>query len=117
MSFVIPEACLLPPAERPGRAAAFDGLLVRAIRGVRRVEPGHLRLALRATEDVEKGVRELVRLEGACCSFLDIAITAGAAHLTVDIRVPPEHIPVLDGLERFARAVTAETAGTAGTAR
>jgi hypothetical protein len=101
-----PQACTLPTAERPLRAAEFDGLFGEAVTGVERVGPGRLRLALRASPQVAGRAAELVTAETACCSFFTFTLTATGGRLVLDVDVPAAYIDVLDALAARAVAVT-----------
>jgi hypothetical protein len=100
-----PEACTLPTSERPLRAAEFEGLFADAVLGGERIEPGRLRLELRATPEVAGRTAQLVATETACCSFFTFTMTATAGRLTLEVTVPPAQVGVLDALAD--RATTA----------
>ncbi|SCG42713.1 hypothetical protein [Micromonospora humi] len=100
----VPEACTLPTTERPRRLAEFDRLFHDAVHHTDRVSARHLRLRLDGA--AEPLARDLIARESACCSFFtfDLARPDGAT-LTLDVRVPPAHVDVLDALaERAAPA-------------
>jgi hypothetical protein len=99
-----PDACTLPTAERPLRAAEFDGLFTEAVLGVERIDPGRLRLELRATPQIAGRTARLVATETACCSFFTFTMTATAGHLTLEVAVPPAQASVLDALADRAAA-------------
>ena len=93
----VPAACTLPAAERPLRVAEFGDLFISAVREVTRPARTHARLVIDGSAEVT--TRDLVARESACCSFFDFVITdAGADVFVLDVRVPPEHANVLDGL-------------------
>ncbi|MFG1678289.1 hypothetical protein [Micromonospora sp. NPDC049282] len=96
-----PDACTLPTAERPLRLAEFDRLFRDAVRDTDRPSPRRLRLRL--DDAAEPVVRDLIARESACCSFFtfDLIRPEGDA-LTLDIRVPPAQVDVLDALARRA---------------
>lgn len=94
-----PAACTLPSADRPARVAEFDELFT-SLRALRREEPGWLRLWLAA--GAEAGARDLTARESRCCSFFDFDVRREADEVVVDIRVPADHVAVLDALEARA---------------
>jgi hypothetical protein len=103
VGWVAADACTLPTANRPGRLAAFDGLFA-ALRGLRREEPGWLRLWLDDAEGVAEQARDLTAREAECCSFFDFDVRREAGEVVVDVRVPPNRVAVLDGLAAQAEA-------------
>lgn len=100
----VPAACTLPAAERPRRAAEFDGLFAEAVRGIERVEPTRLRLDLRPGPQVAGRAAELVTAEAGCCSFFTFTITVAAGRLVLDVAVPARHTGLLDTLAGHAAA-------------
>src|SRR3954453_2310032 len=70
LAWVPADACTLPTADRPGRLAEFEGLFA-SLRGLRREEPGWLRLRLDGGEDIEAQARDLTAREAECCTFFD----------------------------------------------
>jgi hypothetical protein len=102
----VPGECTLPLAERPGRAAEFDELFARALRGVARPEPTLLRLALDGADWVVTATRELVAREAACCSLFDFTLDRTPDRAPrLEVRVAADHTGVLD--ELAARAASA----------
>jgi hypothetical protein len=94
-----PSACTLPTAERPLRIAEFDELFAAAGRRVERIAPTKARVALAEAGGTRARAEDLAARETACCSFFAFTIVpAGPDGLWLEIEVPPEHIPVLDGL-------------------
>lgn len=91
-----PDACTLPTAERPFRAAEFDQLFADHLRGANRIAPRTLELTLdpasRAT------VEDLTAREIECCSFFTFTLSSDADQLQLRITVPPAQTAVLDGL-------------------
>lgn len=106
----VPEACTLPAAERPQRAAEFDGLFAEAVRGIERVEPTRLRLDLQPGPQVAARAAELVTAETRCCSFFTCTITVAADRLVLDITVPARHAGLLDTLADHAAAAAGQAA-------
>jgi hypothetical protein len=112
-----PEACTLPAAERPRRAAEFDGLFAAAVRGIERAGPATLRLDLQPGPQNAARAAELTAAETSCCSFFTFTITVAAGRLLLDITVPAPHAGTLDLLANRAAAVAGiATGGTGGTA-
>ncbi len=100
----VPDACTLPTAERPQRAAEFGGLFADAVRGIERVEPTRLRLDLQPGPQVAGRAAELLAAETGCCSFFTFTITITAGRLVLDITVPEPHTGLLDTLAGHAAA-------------
>jgi hypothetical protein len=98
------DACTLPTAEQPKRLAEFDALFQSSLSGLRREEPGWLRLRLHGGDHVTDQVRDLTAREAECCSFFDFTVEHDGAEVVVDVRVPPDKIVVLDGLATQAEA-------------
>jgi hypothetical protein len=108
MSFVVPDACMLPTLEQPLRVAEFDDLFATAVRQVESVTAAHLRLRLTGTAGLQAAVRDLAARETECCSFFSFAITPIATDdgeaLTLDIEVPAQYADVLRSLAAAASA-------------
>jgi hypothetical protein len=105
-SWVPVDACTLPTVDRPTRLAEFDGLFA-SLRGLRREEPGWLRLRLEGVGGVEERARAVVARESSCCAFFDFAVHREAGDVVVDVRVPDSRVAVLDGLTAQAEAAFA----------
>ena len=103
MSWVPADACTLPTAEQPLRAAEFGDLFDCALRSVERTAPERLLLAF--TPDAAGRVRDLVARESACCSFFDFDLRREDTELVLEVGVPAGRAELLDGLAR--RAATA----------
>jgi hypothetical protein len=99
-----PDACTLPTAERPLRAADFDAVFAATVRGLDRVGPTRLRLDLEPSPQAAARTAELAAAETGCCSFFTFALTATAGGLTLDITVPQQYAPVLAALADRAGA-------------
>lgn len=106
----VPQACTLPAAERPLRAAEFDGLFTEAVRGIERPGPGRLRLDLEPGPQVAARAARLAAAETGCCSFFTFTLTASDGRLVLEMTVPGQYAAVLDALADRAAAV----AGPAG---
>ena len=100
------DACTLPTAERPLRAAEFDALLTTA-RSVSRPAPTRLVLRLSAPEET---IRDLTVRESACGSFFTFDITPDGDLVTLAVTVPPAQVEVLDALRQ---RVSSSRPGTA----
>jgi hypothetical protein len=99
-----PDACTLPTAERPLRAADFDAVFAATVRGLDRVGPTQLRLDLEPSPQAAARTAELAAAETGCCSFFTFALTATGGALTLDITVPQQYAPVLAALADRAGA-------------
>lgn len=113
MSFVVPDACTLPTAERPLRLAEFDELFATAVREVVQVDATHTRLHLTGPAGLAARVRDLTARETECCSFFAFTTTPRPAAedeaVVLDIEVPAAHADVLASLAERAGAVSAGT--------
>ena len=101
-----PQACTLPAAERPLRAAQFDGLFTEAVRGTERLGPTSLRLELQASPRIAAQAAGLAAAETGCCSFFTFTLTIASGRLVLDVTVPAMHGDVLDALADRATAAT-----------
>jgi hypothetical protein len=100
---LIDRSCTLPTAERPMRAAEFEGLFAERLIDKERVSPVRLRLRLRGGPGVAGRTRDLAARETACCSFFEFTVDDRVADVVVlDVAVPPSHAPVLDALAALA---------------
>ena len=110
MSFVIPDACTLPTADRPLRLAEFDDLFTTAVRDVEPVSATHARMRLTGPAGLEAAVRDLTARETECCTFFTFTVTGEPAvdgeALTLDIEVPVQYADVLASLAGRASAVS-----------
>jgi thioredoxin len=100
------DACTLPTADQPTRLAEFDDLFLSALTGLRRAEPGWLRLRLRGEDPDQLAgrARVLAAKESECCSFFGFTVDRDGAEVVVDVRVPADKVVVLDGLTHQAQA-------------
>jgi hypothetical protein len=110
MSPTAPDACTLPAVDRPQRLGDMDALFAAALHTAERVDARYLHLTFTARDGVEDAVRDLVARECSCCSFFDFAITANAAAVLLDVRVPATQTEMLDTLADRAAAATAAQA-------
>jgi hypothetical protein len=115
------EACTLPTAAQPLRAADFDDLFAAALCAVERPPAAatRVRLVLAGEEGLAERVQRLADAETACCSSFTLTLTpldtdqasgADATAVALDIAVPAARADVLAGLiahAEQARRVTA----------
>jgi hypothetical protein len=85
----LPIACSLSAAEMEQRAERWRRLAGEALLGSS-YEERVARLRWRAEPAVERELRELVRLEGECCPFLDLKVAGLDGDLLLEISGPPE---------------------------
>jgi hypothetical protein len=91
----LPIACTLSGASLEERAAWLERFGAAAlIDGVRDGDRLELRFRPQAAEDV----RELVRAESQCCSFLSFEVGSHGDEIRLGITGPTEAGPVLDAL-------------------
>lgn len=105
----VPIACTLHPNEMGGRLEEWHRLFAAHLGGIERPAPTRLRLILAAGAGLER-TRDLAAREMECCAFMTFTVTPGDGRLLVDVEVPAEAAPTLDGLagiaERAARTPT-----------
>jgi len=92
----VPQACTLPTAEQPLRAAEFDAVFTRSVRGTERAGQSRLRLDLDPA--VAGRIAELAVAETGCCSFFTFTLTVADGSLQLEVTVPPARTEVLDAL-------------------
>lgn len=92
-----PNACSLQPTELSDRRAVWERLLKRALRH-RRTIPSGMRLVFAPEEGVEAKLRELVRLEGQCCSFADWKVECRDDEIVLDVTAPTEAVAAVRAL-------------------
>jgi hypothetical protein len=105
----VPRACTLPTDAQPLRVAEFDALFTEAMAPAVRVSSTHLRVHLAAGDAVAATAQDLLRRETECCAFFTFTLRRSADSTTLDVRVPPEHVSVLDAVGH--RAETARLTG------
>jgi hypothetical protein len=91
----LPPACTLDAAAFAERRARWEALAERALAG-RESTPGGVRLRYRAEPGVAGELRELVRLEGECCAFLDLRLRDEGGGITLEVSGPPEAAQVIE---------------------
>lgn len=98
----VPEACTLPTVDRPLRLAEFDDLFATALWGQQRLSPTQLRWRLDPA--AEATAQDLTGRESSCCSFFSFAFDRDCDGIRLDVRVPAEHVDVIDALADRAAA-------------
>ena len=91
----LPLACTLEGAAFAERRARWEALSERALAGRERT-PGGVLLRYRAAPGVVDELRELVRLEGDCCAFLDLRLREHGAEPVLEVSGPPEAAEVIE---------------------
>jgi hypothetical protein len=98
----IPDACILPTADRPLRLAEFDALFATSLREVEPITTTGARMRLAGPAGLEATVRDLTARETECCSFFAFTVTREATDdgeaVTLDIEVPARYADVLASL-------------------
>jgi hypothetical protein len=97
----VPIACTLHPNEMGARLEEWHRLFAAHLGGIQRPGRTRLRLVLAADAGADR-VRDLATREGSCCAFMTFAVTPGGGRLLVDVEVPAEAAPTLDGLAGIA---------------
>lgn len=107
-----PASCTLPTAEQPLRLAEFDKFLRAAVRQAPRISTTQLNLVI--LRESEAAARELAERETGCCSFFGFHFGDAADGVVMQIRVPEDHVDVLDALQaRIFAVVGTKTVGDA----
>jgi hypothetical protein len=107
------EACTLPTAAQPLRAAEFDALFSASLRTVEHDDPvaTRARLVLAGDANLPGRVQRLTDAETACCSFFTFTLTPLAADppggdvaavVALDVEVPATRADVLAALVQRA---------------
>ena len=100
---LVPDACMLPTAERPARVAEFDELFRTALSRPQRFGPTELRLWIEPS--AEASAADLMERESSCCPFFTFDLRRRADRVELRIRVPEWHAAVLDVFEERAGQV------------
>lgn len=111
-SWVAPDACTLPTAERPLRVAEFDALFAGHLRCLEWHGRAAMSMDLSGDVGLTEAVRDLLERESACCSFFSFTVTTGGGtgpgeHVHLDVTVPPGREDVLVALGARATALGA----------
>jgi hypothetical protein len=102
----VPIVCTLHPNEMGGRLEEWHRLFAAHLDGIERPAPTLLRLVLAADAGPER-TRDLAAREMACCAFMTFTVTPADGRLLVDVEVPAEAAPTLDGLAGIAERAAA----------
>jgi hypothetical protein len=94
----VADACTLPTAERPLRAAEFDALFAERLVRVERISPTSARIELLSGDETIALAQDLTEREASCCSFFSFAVTRTDRATTIEVGVPPARTDVLDAL-------------------
>ena len=97
--------CTLHPNELGGRLEEWHRLFAAHLARIERSAPTRLRLLLAADAGLQR-TRELAAREMACCAFMTFTVTPAHGRLLVDVEVPEEAAPTLDGLAGIAQRAT-----------
>ncbi|QXJ25055.1 hypothetical protein AGRA3207_006492 [Actinomadura graeca] len=97
----VPIMCTLSPNNMVERLTRFESLFAEALTAVER-KALSLRLTFDADAEKEAAIRDLFALEQQCCAFLTLTCTRTAAGLIVDVTVPRDAEPTLDGIQTLA---------------
>jgi hypothetical protein len=92
----LPLACSLDASDLSARQERWRAIGERALRDRGR-EGDAVRLTFASSPGVEEELRELVRLEGECCAFLDMAVAPGGDEVVLTISGPPDAAPIVEG--------------------
>ncbi len=92
------DACRLPAADRPLRAAEFGRLFTETVLRAERPGPTRLHLDLTPGPQVAARAAELAARETQCCSFFTFALTVTGEKLSLEVTAPDAHVAVLDAI-------------------
>jgi hypothetical protein len=96
-----PIACTLTAGDQAERLAEFRRLFATSVRQIRR-EATRLELVLDASMAPESGVRDLLRREQECCSFVTFQVESVDSQICVAAEVPDAAQAWLDELQHLA---------------
>jgi hypothetical protein len=77
-------ACSLQPAELGDRRAVWERLAERALRETRFAAEG-VQLVYARSEETQRELEELARLEAQCCSFAEWRVTRRGDEILLDV--------------------------------
>ncbi len=77
-------ACSLRPGDFHDRREVWERLAVRALRESRPTDNG-VRFFYAASEETERALRELARLEAECCAFAEWRLDRRGEELVLDV--------------------------------
>ena len=98
LDWVAEDACTLPTAERPVRAAEFDALFSEWLVRVERLSPVSARFELAGGDETIALAENLTKRETSCCSFFNFAVSGTDDATTIEVAVPASRADVLDAL-------------------
>jgi len=98
LNWVADDACTLPTAERPLRAAEFDALFSERLVRVERLSPTNARIELLGGDETIALAQDLTERETSCCSFFNFAVAGTDDATTIEVAVPASRADVLDAL-------------------
>jgi hypothetical protein len=99
------DACTLPTAQRPLRAAEFDDLFATHVVAVETTSATAAVLWFAGDEDPAERVRDLSVRETMCCSFFKFAVSEEGGRVRLGIEVPLAYSAVLGALVGRAKAL------------
>lgn len=105
-SWVPGEACTLPTAEQPLRAAEFDDVFRAALTGVCWEGPTRVRLTLTGPSWLADRVQDLADRETGCCSFFEFIVTPEPGGVLLAVTVPEARTAVLSALVARAEGMS-----------
>ena len=116
LDWVAPDACTLPTAEQPLRAAEFDALFAGHLVSVDGPSDRRARMVFEGPVGLLATVRDLADRESGCCSFFAFTVSLvgseqGHESVTLEVEVPEGRTNVLAAL--VARARDRSTVGSA----
>ncbi len=77
-------ACSLQPAELGERRAVWERLAERALRETR-CTTGGVQLVFAGSEETQRELEELTRLEAECCAYAEWRVTRRAGDILLDV--------------------------------
>ena len=92
----LPLACSLNASDLGARQERWRAIGERALRDRAREGDG-VRLTFAGSPGVAEELRELVRLEGECCAFLDMSLATEGGDAVLTIAGPPDAAPIVEG--------------------
>ena len=96
-----PIACSLDGPGMADRLTEFRDLFADGLVGRDRTAEG-IRFRFRATDAIERRVRDLARRENECCPFFRFTITVADGEVLWDASAPDDAGPVLDDFYRLS---------------
>jgi hypothetical protein len=101
----IPIACSLTSTAAQSQLEEWRSVLAATVSGARRPSPTRLEFPLREAVGRDGGqlaaVVALARREQACCPFFGFALDIRAEEVVLQVTVPPDAVPILDGFAQL----------------